>query len=55
MDGYVFESSADNFDRPWEFELGKGEVIKGWDEGVASMKLNETAEFIISPDYKHLI
>ena len=45
--GKQFDSSK----KPFVFKLGAGEVIKGWDVGVASMKLGEKCELTIQPDY----
>jgi len=47
-DGTQFDSSRD---KPFEFKLGQGSVIKGWDEGVKTMKKGEIAKFTIKPAY----
>eukprot|EP00842_Homolaphlyctis_polyrhiza_P003824 jgi/Hompol1/4442/HPOL_000204-RA len=48
--GEVFDSSLDRGE-PLNFKLGEGMVIKGWDVGIASMRLGEKAELLISPEY----
>jgi peptidylprolyl isomerase len=37
--------------KPFEFTIGEGQVIRGWDEGVATMKVGEKAMFTIRSDY----
>jgi len=46
LDGTEFDSSRKRAD-PFSFKLGVGQVIKGWDEGVATMVVGERAKFTI--------
>jgi FKBP-type peptidyl-prolyl cis-trans isomerase len=47
-DGKVFDSSVSRGE-PLEFKLGAGRVIKGWDEGIALMKVGGKAQLVIPP------
>ena len=49
LDGTKFDSSVDR-GTPFEFPLGAGRVIKGWDEGVSTMNIGGKVELIIPPD-----
>lgn len=48
MDGTKFDSSVDR-DEPFEFVLGTGQVIGGWDQGVAQMKVGDKVKLTIPP------
>lgn len=49
MDGTKFDSSLDR-GQPFEFVLGQGQVIPGWDKGVVGMKVGGKRELIIPPE-----
>lgn len=48
--GKVFDSSFDRH-QPFAFQLGVGQVIRGWDEGVAGMRIGGKRRLVIAPDY----
>jgi len=47
--GTKFDSSVDR-GQPFVFTLGVGQVIRGWDEGVAKMRVGEKARLTIPPE-----
>ncbi len=49
VQGAKFDSSVDRND-PFAFSLGAGMVIKGWDEGVAGMKIGGKRKLVIPPE-----
>jgi len=50
--GTEFDSSRKR-GKPFQFRIGAGEVIKGWDEGVAQMTAGQVAKLTCSPDYAY--
>jgi peptidylprolyl isomerase len=55
LNGEKFDSSYDH-GKPYEFRIGMGNVIKGWDEGLMSMKVGGKRHFVIPPSlgYKNV-
>ena len=49
LNGKKFDSSVDR-GQPFEFVLGRGQVIRGWDEGVATMHVGDKVRLTIPPD-----
>lgn len=49
LDGTVFDSSVER-GTPFEFQLGRGQVIRGWDEGISKIRVGSRARLII-PSY----
>ncbi len=48
-DGTKFDSSVDRHE-PFSFVLGTGQVIQGWDQGVAGMRVGDKARLTIPPE-----
>lgn len=48
-DGTKFDSSVDR-GQPFQFPLGAGRVIQGWDQGVQGMKIGEKRKLTIPPE-----
>ena len=47
--GTKFDSSVDR-GQPFVFTIGRGQVIRGWDEGVATLKVGDKARLTIPPE-----
>ncbi|XP_067913113.1 peptidyl-prolyl cis-trans isomerase FKBP5-like isoform X2 [Heterodontus francisci] len=52
LNGKIFDSSRDRNEQ-FVFDLGKGQVLKAWDLGVASMKKGEICQLICKPNYAY--
>ena len=46
--GQKFDSSVDS-GKPFQFVLGQGEVIRGWDEGVSTMRIGGIRKLVVPP------
>ena len=51
-DGKKFDSSYDR-GQPLEFEVGCGQVIRGWDEGIMQLQRGQKAQLICPPEYAY--
>jgi FKBP-type peptidyl-prolyl cis-trans isomerase len=47
LDGTVFDASAKHGNEPFDFVLGEGKVIPGWDEGIALMRKGEKGVLLL--------
>jgi len=51
-DGSVFDSSVAK-NRPFQFVIGRGAVIKGWDDGFLKLSVGEKARLTCTPDFAY--
>ncbi len=51
-DGKKFDSSVDRKE-PFTFVLGEGQVIAGWDQGVATMKIGDKVKLTLPPEFAY--
>jgi len=51
-DNSVFDKNVDP-ESAFKFKIGEGQVIKGWDIGIASMVVGERAELVLTPEYAY--
>lgn len=49
QDGTIFDSTASHNNQPFNFTIGAGKVIPGWEEGVSGMKVGGKRRLIIPP------
>jgi len=49
--GTEFDKSANHGDGKFTFQVGIGQVIKGWDEGIVGMKVGEVRKLTVAPEY----
>jgi FKBP-type peptidyl-prolyl cis-trans isomerase len=52
LDGTKFDSSLDR-NKPFDFVVGIGQVIKGWDEGIIQLKKGQKAVLTCPPDFAY--
>jgi len=52
LDGTKFDSSRDR-NSPFKFSIGMGQVIRGWDDGVAKLSVGTRAKLTCSSDYAY--
>jgi len=48
-DRNLFDSNLDS-GKPYEFTIGKGEVVQGWDKGLIGMKVGEKRKLVVPPE-----